>query len=97
MKSHAKPPPDICGGLTRGAMVEAVTFTVAALAVAGTLAGVRPIGLASTSTVRTPPAAPTAVFQRPSERSPESAGTRQSRISVLLPDPDGPQTPVSSP
>lgn len=38
MKSHAKPPPDICGGLTHGAMVEAVTFTVAALAVAGTLA-----------------------------------------------------------
>ena len=38
MKSHAKPPPDICGGLTRGAMVEVVVFTAAALAVAGTLA-----------------------------------------------------------
>ena len=38
MKSHAKSRPGARGGLARGAMVEAVAFTVAALAVAGTLA-----------------------------------------------------------
>ena len=55
------------------------------------LLGVRPIGLASTTTTRrVPPAVPRSRASARPAFSPRSAGTRQSMISVLLPEPGGP-------
>ena len=67
------------------------------IGVAGVLAGVRPIGEASITTTRGASTPTSSFFQRHTGRSPFRAGTSVSSTSVLLPEPDGQQTPLIEP